>query len=137
MGYSNVCREGLPMAQTMTISDALEAFELNGLYNEIIDALETDFYAQSDIQADLRDLIEEDEELYEFVPDEDGDFGESFERNLKEALELIFEKHGVDTLFDEDFADEALDDDDIEDLYSSDMPEGQIDDLDDEADLSL
>ena len=54
------------MAKKMTIFDAVEAFELYDLYEDIIDAYEADFYARAEMEADLRDLIEEHEELYEF-----------------------------------------------------------------------
>lgn len=94
------------MAQKMTIFDAVEAFELYDLYEDIIDAYETDFYAQSEMEADLRDLIEEHDEVYEFSVDEDDGYTESFERNLKEAISIIFDDHGLDAQLDESFMDE-------------------------------
>lgn len=94
------------MAQKMTIFDAVEAFELYDLYEDIIDAYETDFYAQSEMEADLRDLIEEHDEIYEFSADEDDGYAESFERNLKEAISMIFDDHGLDVQPDESFIDE-------------------------------
>lgn len=106
------------MAEKMTIYDAIDAFELYDLFNEILDAYETDFYTRSEIETDLRDLIEEHDDLYEFVPDEEGKFADSFERNLKEALGLIFEEHGVEVLFDDEFMDEAMDDEDIAGIYN-------------------
>ncbi len=84
------------MAKKMTIFDALEAFELYELYENIIDAYEADFYAQSEMNDDLRDLIEEHEEIYEFSEEDNGDYTESFERNLKEAISIIFDDHGLD-----------------------------------------
>nr|WP_320014976.1 hypothetical protein [uncultured Desulfobacter sp.] len=100
------------MAKKMTIFDAVEAFDLYELYEEIIDAYETDFYARSEMDADLRDLIEEHEELYEFSVDEDDGYTESFERNLKEAISIIFDDHGLDIQLDDQF----MDGDDI-DVY--------------------
>ena len=94
------------MAQKMTIFDAVEAFELYDLYEDILDAYETDFYAQSEMDADLRDLIEEHDDIYEFSADEDDSFAESFERNLKEAISMIFDDHGLDVQMDESFLDE-------------------------------
>lgn len=117
------------MATQMTIYDAVDAYDLYDTFNDILDAYETDFYAQSEIDTDLRDLIEEHEETYEFVPDEDGDYADSLERNLKEALGLIFEEHGVD-FFDDEFAEEAMDDDDIAGIYDDDLDDGPIHDND-------
>lgn len=91
------------MAKKMTILDAVEELDLYELYEEIIDAYETDFYARSEMDADLRDLIEEHEELYEFSVDEDDDYAESFERNLKEAISMIFDDHGLDVQLDDQF----------------------------------
>lgn len=108
------------MAEKMTITDAVDAFELYDLFNEILEFYETDFYTRSEIEAELRDLIEESEEVYEFSPDEEGHYAESMERNLKEALGLIFEEHGVEQSFDEEFMDEAMDDDEIAGLYNDD-----------------
>ncbi|WP_320040319.1 hypothetical protein [uncultured Desulfobacter sp.] len=98
------------MAKKMTIFDAVEVFELYDLYEDIIDAYEADFYDQSEMEADLRDLIEEHDEIYEFSIDEDDGYAESFERNLKEAISIIFDDHGLDAQLDDDF----LDGDDIE-----------------------
>ena len=93
------------MAKKMTIFDAVEAFELYELYDDIIDAYETNFYARSEMDADFRDLIEEHDELYEFSVDEDDGYAESFERNLKEAIRLIFDDHGLDVRLDDQFMD--------------------------------
>lgn len=104
------------MAEKMTIFDALEAYELYDLYEDIIDACETEFFAQSEeVDAGLRDLIEEHDEVYDFIPDEDGDYSESFERNLKEAVSIIFDDHGLEAQFDDDFMDDSMTDDDIYD----------------------
>lgn len=104
------------MAKKMTIFDAVEAFELYDLYEDIIDDYEADFYARSEMEADLRDLIEEHEEIYEFSIDEDDDYAESFERNLKEAISIIFDDHGLDVQLDDAF----IDGDDIDDVYDDD-----------------
>lgn len=95
------------MAKKMTIFDAVEAFDLYDLYEDIIDAYEAEFYAQSEMEADLRDLIEEHDEIYEFSSDEDDGYDESFERNLKEAINIIFDDHGLDAQLDDDFLDGA------------------------------
>jgi hypothetical protein len=100
------------MAKKMTISDAVEVFDLYDLYEEIIDAYEADFYTRSEMEADLRDLIEEHDEIYEFSADEDDGYAESFERNLKEAISMIFDDHGLDL----DLDDQFMDEDDI-DVY--------------------
>jgi hypothetical protein len=108
------------MAKKMTIFDAVEAFDLYELYEEIIDAYETDFWARSEIDADLRDLIEEHEELYEFSVDEDDNYAESFEDNLKEAINIIFDDHGLDVQPDEQFMDgDDIDVDDDETIGGS------------------
>lgn len=116
------------MAKKMTIFDAVEAFELYDLYEEIIDAYEADFYAQSEMEADLRDLIEEHEEIYEFSAEEDDDYAESFERNLKEAISIIFDDHGLDAQFDDEFMDG-----DGMDVYDDDPMEGGPDRNEDEG----
>ena len=88
----------------MTILDAVEALTLYDLY--------ADFYARSEMEADLRDLIGEHDEIYEFSVDEDEGYAESVERNLKEAISMIFDDHGLDFQPDEQF----MDGDDI-DVY--------------------
>lgn len=114
------------MGKHMTISDAVDAFDLYDFFNEILDAYETDFYARSEIDTELRDLIEEHEETYEFIPDEDGEWAESLERNLREALGMIFEEHGVEHLFDDEFSDEAMDDEDIAGIYNDGLEEDEM-----------
>lgn len=120
------------MATYLTIYDAVEAFDLYETFNDILDAYETEFYAQSEIDTDLRDLIEEHEDTYEFSPDEDGEYTDSLERNLKEALGLIFEEHGVDFL-DDEFAEDAMDDDDIADIYDDGLEDGPLHDKEDDS----
>lgn len=107
------------MAKKMTIFDAVEAFELYDLYEDIIDAYEANFYARAEMEADLRDLIEEHDEIYEFSEEEDDDYAESFERNLKEAISIIFDDHGLDAQLDD-----ALMDGDDMDVYDDDPIEG-------------
>lgn len=110
------------MAKKMTISDAVDAFDLYALYSEILDSYEEEFYTQSpDEVSDLYDLIAEHEELYEFSPDPDGDYSESFERNLKDALSIIFEELGLDGDFIDDYPEDdmedTLEDDDMDGSY--------------------
>lgn len=123
------------MVKKMTIFDAVEAFDLYDLYEEIIDAYEAEFYAQSEMEADLRDLIEEHDEIYEFSADEDDCYSESFERNLKEAVSMIFDDHGLDAQLDDD---QFMDEDDI-DVYDDEpmatSPSRNEDDGDFEEDV--
>ncbi|NDY72508.1 hypothetical protein DO021_13070 [Desulfobacter hydrogenophilus] len=114
------------MAKKMTIFDAVEALELYDLYEDIIDAYEADFYARSEMEADLRDLIEEHDEIYEFSADEDDGYNESFERNLKEAISMIFDDHGLDVQLDDQFMDE--DDIDVYDDEPMDKSPGRNED---------
>lgn len=122
------------MAAYMTIYDAVDAFDLYDTFNDILDAHEADFYARSEIDTELRDLIEEHEETYEFLPDEEGEYVDSLERNLKEALGLIFEEHGVDFV-DDEFSEEAMDDDDIAGIYADGLEDGPIHDNEDDSGL--
>ena len=110
------------MAKKMTIFDAIEAFEVDDLYEDILDAYEVDFYAQSEVDADLRDLLEEHEEIYEFSADEDDDYAESFERNLKEAISMIFDDYGLDVQLDDPFMDVGDDIDVYDDEPLGDAP---------------
>jgi hypothetical protein len=121
------------MGAYMTIYDAVDAFDLYETFNEILDTFEPDFYARSEIDTDLRDLIEEHEETYEFIPDEDGGYTDSLDRNLKEALGGIFEEHGV-AFFDDEFAEDAMDDDDIADIYDDGLEDGLTRDEDSGSD---
>ncbi len=114
------------MAEKMTIFEAVEAFELYDLFQEILDTYETDFYTRTQIDTDLRDLIEEHEDIYEFTRDDEGKFAESFERNLKDALNMIFEEHGVEQLFDDEFMDEAMDDDEIAGIYNDGLEDDSM-----------
>ncbi|HKL82854.1 MAG TPA: hypothetical protein VJ879_10090 [Desulfobacter sp.] len=124
------------MAKKMTIFDAVEAFEVDDLYEDILDAYEVDFYAQSEVDADLRDLLEEHEEIYEFSADEDDDYAESFERNLKEAISMIFDDYGLDVQLDDPFMDVGDDIDvyDDEPLGDSPVRNENKDDFDEDED---
>jgi hypothetical protein len=128
------------MAKKMTVFDAVEAFELDDLYEDILDAYEPDFYAQSEVDADLRDLLEEHEEIYEFSADEDDDYAESFERNLKEAISMIFDDYGLDVQLDDPFMDVGDDIDVYDDEPLGDSPgrnenKGDLDEDEDEDEI--
>lgn len=111
------------MAKWMTIKDALEEFDLLDLLNEILDSYVEEKEDQVLIESELLDLLEEHEEEYEFVPDLDGDYSESFERNVKEALGIIVEEEGL--IPQDDFSDDAMDDVDIEDIYETSLDEDE------------
>jgi len=104
------------MAKKLTIQFAVEAFELYDLYTEIIEAYGDELEDPS-LVSDLYDLIDEYDEEFEFQADSDGDFSESFERNLKEAINAIVEENEDLSFIDDGF----LDDDDIPGIYSDDF----------------
>lgn len=113
-----------PMAKKrLTIQDALEEFECYDLYNDIIESYGEELEDPS-LVSDLYDLIDEYEEKYEFFPDPDGDYTESFERNLRDAITTIVEENEALSFVDEDFADE-------------DIPEIFDEDFDDSKDFEL
>ncbi|MBU0969237.1 MAG: hypothetical protein KKC20_01255 [Proteobacteria bacterium] len=103
------------MAERMTISDAVDAFSLYDLFSEILDSYGEEFDTQSSVASDLSDLIAEHEEDYEFFPDSDGDYSESFERNLKDAVAVIFEEHGLNMDFENDYSEDDYSEDDMDD----------------------
>lgn len=107
----------------LTIQDALEEFELYDLYNDIIESYGEELEDPS-LVSDLYDLIDEYEEKYDFFPDPDGDYTESFERNLRDAITTIVEENEELSFVDEDFADE-------------DIPEIFDEDFDDSKDFEL
>lgn len=76
------------MAKRLTIKSAVEKYELYTLYNDVIESYGKDLEDPS-LVSDLYDLIDEDEEEYEFWPDSDGNYSESFERNLMESINNI------------------------------------------------
>lgn len=114
------------MAEKMTICDAVDAYEFYDLFSDILDTYERDFATWELVDSDLRDLIEEHDEIYEFVPDAMGSYLESFERNLKEALVVIRDVHGTGIGFEEDFTNEAMDDDEIAGIYNDGLEPGPI-----------
>lgn len=121
------------MAKRLTISDAVDAFDLYALYSEILDSYEEEYYTQSpDEASDLYDLMSEHEDLYEFSVDSDGDYSESFERNLKDALSIVFDEQGLDGDFEDDYSDDDLDDT----LDDDDMDGSHIDGYDDDDEES-
>jgi len=107
----------------LTIQDALEEFECYDLYNDIIESYGEELEDPS-LVSDLYDLIDEYEEKYDFFPDPDGDYTESFERNLRDAITTIVEENEELSFVDEDFADE-------------DIPEIFDEDFDDSKDFEL
>ncbi|MCM2283482.1 MAG: hypothetical protein NDI81_01815 [Desulfobacula sp.] len=107
----------------LTIQDALEEFEFYDLYNDIIESYGEELEDPS-LVSDLYDLIDEYEEKYDFFPDPDGDFTESFERNLRDAITTIVEENEELSFVDDDFADE-------------DIPEIFDEDFDDSKDFEL
>ena len=107
----------------LTIQDALEEFEFYDLYNDIIESYGEELEDPS-LVSDLYDLIDEYEEKYDFFPDPDGDYTESFERNLRDAITTIVEENEELSFVDEDFAEE-------------DIPEIFDEDFDDEKDFEL
>jgi hypothetical protein len=107
----------------LTIQDALEEFECYDLYNDIIESYGEELEDPS-LVSDLYDLIDEYEEKYDFFPDSDGDYTESFERNLRDAITTIVEENEALSFVDEDFAEE-------------DIPEIFDEDFDDSKDFEL
>lgn len=115
----------------LTIQDALEEFEFYDLYNDIIESYGEELEDPS-LVSDLYDLIDEYEEKYDFFPDSDGDYTESFERNLRDAITTIVEENEELSFVDEDFADEDIPeifDEDFDDSkdFELDMDEGEED----------
>ena len=115
----------------LTIQDALEEFEFYDLYNDIIESYGEELEDPS-LVSDLYDLIDEYEEKYDFFPDPDGDYTESFERNLRDAITTIVEENEELSFVDEDFVDEDIPeifDEDFDDSkdFELDMDEGEED----------
>lgn len=105
------------MAKWMTISDAVDAFGLYDLFTEIVDSYSEDMDDQSSVASELLDLLEEHDEEYAFFADPDGDYAESFERNLRDAVGVIFEEYDLGDLPEDEFLDTAVDEDDLDDIY--------------------
>lgn len=105
------------MTKRMTIQLAVEEFELFDLYNDVIESYGEDL-EDPDLVSDLFDLIDEYEEEYDFTPDPEGDYAESFERNLIDSITTIVEESEEMSFVDDDFSDDddipIIDDDDFE-----------------------
>ncbi len=99
------------MTKILTIAQAIEEFELYSLYNDTIESYGENLEDPS-LVSDLYDLMDEYEEEFEFSPDRDGDFSESFERNLIEAIHSIVEENEELAFSEDDF----FDDDDLSDI---------------------
>lgn len=105
------------MTKRLTIQLAVEEFELYDLYNDIIESYGLELEDPS-LVSDLYDLIDEYEEEYEFWCDSDGDYSDSFERNLRDAITIIVE--GNEDLV---FVDDDYSDDDISEIFDDDFEE--------------
>ena len=119
------------MAKNMTVQLAVEEFELYDLYNDIIESYGQELEDPS-LVSDLYDLIDEYEEEYEFRCDSDGDFSESFERNLRDAITTIVEGN-EDLVFVVDDDAYYYSDDTIPEIFDDDFEE----DEDKEFDVDL
>ena len=108
------------MAKRLTVQLAVEEFELYDLYNDIIESYGQELEDPS-LVSDLYDLIDEYEEEYEFWPDSDGDFSESFERNLRDAITTIVEGNEDLVFVDDDYTD------DISEIFDADYEEEEDD----------
>lgn len=114
----------------MTIQSAVEEFELYDLYSDIIESYGEDLEDPS-LVSDLYDLIDEYEEEYDFTADSDGDYADSFERNLRDAITTIVEENEELAFVDDDFEDE-----DIPEIYDEEYEEDEDLDLDEDEDES-
>lgn len=112
------------MIKMLTIQNAVEEFELYGLYNDIIETYGEELEDPS-LVSDLYDLIDEYEEEYEFFSDSDGDYSESFERNLRDAITTIVEENEALSFVDDDF-----EDDDIPEIFDEDFEEDAKEEFD-------
>lgn len=106
------------MVKKLTVQLAVEEFELYDLYTDIIESYGQELEDPS-LVSDLYDLIDEDEEEYKFWPDLNGDFSDSFERNLREAITTIVEGNEDLVFMDDDYSD----DDQISEIYGDDFEE--------------
>ncbi len=116
------------MVKKLTVQFAVEEFELYDLYIDIIESYGQELEDPS-LVSDIYDLIDEDEEEYEFWPDSNGDFSESFERNLREAIITIVEGNEDLVFMDDDYSD----DDQIPEIFVDDFEEEE--DKDSDVDL--
>ena len=120
------------MVKKLTVLLAVEEFELYDLYSDIIESYGQELEDPS-LVSDLYDLIDEDEEEYEFWPDSNGDFSESFERNLREAITTIVDGNEDLVFMDDDYSD----DDQIPEIFGDDFEQEDKEsdvDLDEEED---
>ncbi len=106
------------MPKWMTISEAVDEFDLYDLFSEIIDSYSEEMDDPDAIASELTELLEEHEEEYEFSADPDGDYAESFERNLRDAIGYLFEEFNLGELPEVDFDDPDVDEDDLTDIYN-------------------
>lgn len=107
------------MTKRLTIQLAVEEFELYDLYNDIIESYGLELEDPS-LVSDLYDLIDEYEEEYEFWCDSDGDYSDSFERNLRDAITAIVEGNEDMVFVDDDYSD-----DDISEIFDDDFEEDE------------
>lgn len=107
------------MAKKFTIQDAVEEFELYDLYKDIIESYGKNLEDPSFV-SDIYDLIDEYDEEIEFWPDSEGDFSESFKRNLKEVIITIVEESEDLVFIDDSYSN----DDDIPEIYDDDFEKG-------------
>ncbi len=112
------------MAKRLTIQAAVDEFELYDLYNDIIESYGGELEDPS-LVSDFYDLIDEYEEIFEFVPDSDGDYTDSFERNLRDAITTIVEENETLSFVDDDFVDE-----DVPEIFDEDFDDSKDFDLD-------
>jgi len=105
------------MKKRLTIQLAVEEFALYNLYNDIIESYGEGLEDPS-LVSDFYDLIDEYEEEFDFAPDSEGDFSESFERNLRDAITTIVEENEELSFVDDDFADA-----DIPEIFDDDFDE--------------
>ena len=112
------------MTKMLTIQNAVEEFELYDLYNDIIETYGEELEDPS-LVSDLYDLIDEYEEEYEFFPDSEGDYSESFERNLRDAITTIVEENEELSFVDDDFEDS-----DIPEIFDEDFEEDDKEEFD-------
>lgn len=112
------------MARWMTISDAVDAFDLYDLYSDIVDSFSEEMDDPDATASELMELLEEHDEEYEFSADPDGDYAESFERNLRDAIGLIFDEFGLGELPESEFDDPDVAEDDLTDIYEDKFEDG-------------
>lgn len=98
----------------LTIQMAVEEFELYALYSDIIESYADDLDDPS--VSDLYEHIEEYEDEFEFHPNSEGNYSESFEKNLREAIATIIEN--IEEL---SFVDDEFEDDEVPAIYGDEF----------------